>query len=115
VLYLALVFGSFLWYRRLVLASHEIVYEEYLPAVVKAMVLGKVIKLGDALRLARRGRAAVDDRRALIWPTLIQSLVFSAFLVAFTVLENGVVAWWNGRGFAGGIDTLLSSARATPS
>lgn len=111
VLYLALVFGSFLQYRRFVLASHDIEYENYLGALVKAMVLAKVIMLGDVLRLARLGRSGSADRRALVWPTLIHSAVFSVFLILFTVLENGVAGWWKGRGFAGGIQTLLSKGR----
>src|SRR5262245_28686548 len=101
VLYLALVFGAFVQYRRWILASHEIDYENYLMGLIKAMVLAKVIMLGDALRLARG-----MDRRPLIWPTLYKAVVFSLFLVAFTFLEHGVKGWWTGDGFVGGVKEL---------
>jgi len=98
VAYLGLVFGAFTQYRRLSLAEYNIEYEAYFIALIKAMVLAKVIMLGDVLRLGRG-----LERRPLIWPTLYKTAVFSIFLIAFTVVEHGAKGMWHGKGFAGGV------------
>ena len=54
-MYLAVFFGLFTWYRRLVLAEYKIIYLHYGISVIKALVLAKVIMIGRALRLGRRG------------------------------------------------------------
>lgn len=102
VAYLTLLFAAFTQYRRLLMADENIQYTEYGIAVIKAMVLGKVILVGDALRLAKR-----NEHRPMIYPTLYNTLVFTVFLAAFTVLEHGVKGWWKGQGFVGGIEELL--------
>ncbi len=104
VAYLTLVFAAFTQYRRLVLAIHGIEYGNYLIGLVKAIVLGKVLMLGDALRLARG-----MDRRPLIYPTLYKTVVFTLFLLGFTVLEDGIRGLWKGDGFIGGIRELFST------
>ena len=53
-MYLAIFFGLFTWYRRLILAEYQISYLHYGAAVIKALVLAKVIMVGRALRLGRR-------------------------------------------------------------
>ena len=67
VCYLALVFAAFTWYRRLVLAAHDITYTNYGVAVIEALVLAKVVMIGDVLRLGRR-----LEHKPLIYSTLLQ-------------------------------------------
>ena len=96
VVYLTLVFAAFTVYRRILLAEHGVSYENYGFAVVEALVLGKVIMLGDVFRLGRGLEA-----RPLIYPTLYKTLVFSALVAVFKVVEHGIKGLWQGAGFAG--------------
>ena len=82
VVYLTLVFAAFTVYRRILLAEHGVTHENYGFAVIEALVLGKVIMLGD---LARLGRGL--EAKPLIVPTLYKTLVFSALVAAFKVVE----------------------------
>lgn len=102
VAYLTLVFAAFTQYRRLTLAAYDIEYENYWIALIKAMVLGKVIMIGDALRLARG-----LDRRPLIYPTLYRTVIFSLFIIAFTIAEHAVKGMWKGEGAAAGVREFL--------
>jgi len=97
VAYLAVVFGLFAWYRRLILAQYEIKYLKYGVAVVEALVLAKVILIGDALGL---GRKLFKDK-PLIYPTLYKSVIFSVFVGIFAVLEGTVDGLFKGEGWRG--------------
>jgi hypothetical protein len=97
VVYLALVFGAFTVYRRLLLAAHDIAYTQYGIAVIEALILGKVIMIGDFLRLGRG-----LESKPLIYPTLYKTVVFCAFVAFFKVIENGVRGLLKGEGFGKG-------------
>jgi hypothetical protein len=101
VVYLTLVFAAFTVYRRFLLAEHGVSYENYGFAVIEALVLGKVIMIGD---LARLGRGL--EAKPLIYPTLYKTLVFSVLVAAFKVIEHGIKGLWQGVGFAGGLMEL---------
>jgi len=98
VLYLALVFAAFTQYRRFVLAAHDITYTNYWVAVIEALILAKVVMIGDVLRLGRR-----LEQKPLIYPTLLKTVVFSLFVGAFTLIEHLIKGLWNGKGFTGGL------------
>jgi hypothetical protein len=83
--YLWLCFGLFELYKSLILAEQHIHYTAYGLAVVKALVLGKVILVAKALHLAERHKD-----RPLIYPTLYKSSVFFVVLVLFSMLEEVV-------------------------
>jgi hypothetical protein len=102
VCYLALVFASFTQYRRLVLAAHNIEYTNYWVAVIEALVLGKVIMIGDVLGLGRR-----LEHKPLIYSALLKTVVFTIFVGAFTVLEHMVVGLWKGKGLTGDLVEFL--------
>ena len=53
-LYLAVLFGSFMVYRRLILAEFGLTYLHYGFAIIEALIIAKVILIGDAFRLGRR-------------------------------------------------------------
>lgn len=103
VAYLSLFFGVFVTYRRLILAEYEIIYGDYGIALIKALVLAKVIMLGDMMRLGRR----LEDRSLLV-PTLYKSAVFSVWVAVFTALEHMIKSLLHGSGLAGGLDELVS-------
>ena len=102
VLYLALVFAAFTQYRRFVLAVHGITYTNYGVAVIEALVLAKVIMIGDVIRLGRR-----LENKPLIYPTLLKTSVFSLFVGVFNIIEHIIKSLWKGEGLTGGFVELL--------
>lgn len=102
VIYLTLVFAAFTQYRRLVLAVHDITYTNYGVAVIEALILAKVVMIGDVLRLSRG-----LEQKPLIYPTLYKTVVFTIFCGIFTVIEHGIKGLWRGEGLAGGLFELF--------
>ena len=98
VAYLTLVFASFTQYRRFILASHDITYTHYGFAIIEALILAKVIMIGDVFRLGRG-----LEHKPLIYPTLYKTVVFTLFVALFTILEHMVKSLWNGTGLTGGL------------
>jgi hypothetical protein len=84
-IYLLLMFGAFTTYRRLVESESGINYLHYGFAVAKALILAKVILVGQALGLGRR-----FEHPPLITSVLFKCLVFGLFFLLFTVLEHVV-------------------------
>jgi hypothetical protein len=103
VIYLTLVFAAFTQYKRLVLASYDITYTNYWVAVIEALILAKVIMIGDVARLGRG-----FEEKPLIYPALYKTVVFSLFVGAFTILEHTIKGLWKGEGLTGGIVALLA-------
>jgi hypothetical protein len=102
VIYLTLVFAAFTQYRRLLLAVYDITYTNYWFAVIEALILAKVIMIGDVVRLGRG-----LEHKPLIVPTLYKTVVFTLFVGAFSVLEHAIKGLWTGTGFMGGISEFL--------
>jgi hypothetical protein len=98
VIYLALVFAAFTQYRRLLLAAYDITYTNYWVAMIEALILAKVIMIGDVVRLGRG-----LEHKPLIVPTLYKTVVFTLFVEAFTVLEHAIQGFFKGTGFMGGV------------
>lgn len=98
VLYLTLMFGAFIQYRRFVLAAHDITYTNYGVAVIQALILAKVVMIGDVVRLDRR-----LEQQPLIYSTLYKAVVFSLFVGAFTLIEHVIKGLWMGKGLTGGL------------
>ena len=94
VVYLTLVFASFTQYRRLVLAAHDITYTNYWVAVIEALVLAKVVMIGDVLHLGRR-----LEHKPLIYSTLLMTIVFTIFVGTFTLIEHVIKGLWKGEAF----------------
>jgi len=84
---------AFTQYRRFILAAHDITYTNYWVAVIEALILAKVIMIGDVLRLSR----GLEDK-PLIYPTLYKSVVFTLFVAVFTLFEHAIKGLWAGRG-----------------
>ena len=82
-LYLSVFFCTFLSYRRLVLHEVGIVYFHYGFALLKALVLAKVILLGQGVKFGRK-----YDDRVLIVSTCFKVVLFRIFYLAFEILEH---------------------------
>ena len=79
VAYLAVV-SLLTQYRRLVLAAHDITYTNYWVALIEALILAKVVMIGDVFRLGRH-----LEHKPLIYSTLLKTVVFTIFVAAFTL------------------------------
>jgi hypothetical protein len=101
VAYLSLMFAAFTQYRRLILAAHDIAYTNYWVAVIEALILAKVIMIGDAFRLGR----GFEDR-PLIYPTVYKAVVFSIFVAVFKLIEHTIKGLWKGEGIMVGLVDL---------
>jgi hypothetical protein len=82
-IYLAAMLAAFMWYRRFVLSESGISYFHYWAAVIQALVLAKVILIGQALGVGRQFEGS-----RLILSVLFKSLVFAVFIALFAVLEH---------------------------
>ena len=102
VCYLTLVFAAFTIYRRLILAAHDITYTNYGFAVIEALILAKVIMIGEVARLGRG-----FENKPLIFTVLYKTFVFTLFVAVFTVLEHLIKGLWEGTGFMGGLTAFL--------
>lgn len=105
-LYLAVFFCTFLTYRRLLMRELGISYLHYGMALVKAIVLAKVILLGRHTRLARR-----LDERPLIIPTLYKIVIFSLYTLAFEILEHIIESLVHGKPITDAFGEMLSVGR----
>jgi len=106
VIYLTLVFAAFTQYRRFVLAAYDITYTNYWISIIEALILAKVIMIGNVFHLGRG-----LEHKPLIYPTIFKTAVFSLFVGAFTILEYTVKGLWEGKGVTAGIADLLAKGR----
>jgi hypothetical protein len=114
--YLACFFGVFTMYRRLILAEYEITYLNYGFSVLEALVLAKIIMIGDIIGLGR----GLEDK-PLIFPTLYKTLVFIVWVACLSVLEHMTEGILHGKGVGGafhdflrmGTDELLARCMVT--
>src|SRR5687767_7720594 len=97
VLYMAIFFGVFTTYRRLLLAHYGINYADYGISVIRALVLGKVVLVAETLRLGR----GFEDK-PLIVPTLYKTFLFTVCVAVFDIAENWI------RGLIGGFGTMVA-------
>jgi hypothetical protein len=103
-LYLALFFCAFTTYRLLVMKEMGVSYFHYGFALIKALVLAKVILLGQSVRFAK----VFDDRR-LIVPTFYKVILFSFFVLAFEVLEHVIGGLLHGEDLQGAFHEMMSA------
>ena len=102
--YLFVFFGVFVMYRRLVLAEYGISYFHYGYAFFKALVLAKIIMIGDYLGLAKRLR-----ERPLIVTTLYKAIVFAVWVVFFNLVESMIEGLIDGKGLTEGFRKIAAS------
>lgn len=82
-IYLALMFSAFLTYRRLTLSESGVTYLHYGAGVIEALILAKVILIGQAVGLGRR-----FEDEPLIVSVLFKSIIFGVFVGVFSVIEH---------------------------
>ena len=110
--YLYVCFGVILLYKASILHSQGIHYAPFGLAIVKALILGKFILIGLALKVGER----VAPSR-ILFDILFKSLVFLLVVIVLSIIEEICVGLFHGRavhdalaGLAGG---TLPEALAT--
>jgi hypothetical protein len=94
-LYLAVLLGSFALYRRLTYAELGISYLTYGFKLVEALVIAKVILIGEALGLGRN-----YEQRPLIVSVAVKTFLFTILIIVFTILEHAIEARVHGEPWA---------------
>ena len=106
-IYLAIFFGMFAWYRRVILAEYEISYLHYGIALFEALVLAKIITLKKVLCF---GCGSLEEK-PLIFPTIYKAFLFSVWAGCFTLLEHTIEGLGHGKGLAGGLAELVGKGK----
>ena len=105
-LYLAAFFCAFTTYRRLVMNEFGLSYFHYGFALLKALVLAKVILLGKLVPAVR-----VFDDRPLIVPTFYKVALFSLFVLVFEVLERVIGGFLHGKDLSAVFQEIIGVGR----
>jgi hypothetical protein len=82
-IYMSIIFSAIILYRRLVLAQHGIVVEDYFLGVFKAFVIAKVVMIGAFLAISRK-----FEHRPLFIPILYKAFLFTLMVMFFDVIEE---------------------------
>jgi hypothetical protein len=92
-LLLSLFLGAVADYRRVILADFGISYTHWGIALIEALIISKVILIGDVLHLGRRSGRSV-------FGTAVQRAIGYGFLIlGFELVEHGVRALVHGETF----------------
>lgn len=90
--YLLLIFTLFQLHEYVVLRQHELPYTRFGFGIIKALVLAKVMLIGDEMKLGRR-----LSKQPFIYSVIGRSALFTVLFVAFDFLEQIVRALFTGR------------------
>ena len=93
--YLALLIGAFTTYRRLLMAEYQLGYLAYGYGLIQALVLAKLIVMGESLGLGER-----FYDKPLIIPTLYKSLIFGLLALVFSIMEHFIKGFLHGKDLA---------------
>ena len=107
-LYLAFFFCALATYSMLLLDSFHVSYFAYGTAVINALVIAKVILIGEAVHVGTR-----FEKRALFYSTIWKAFVFGLLVFGFHILEEIIRHLVHEKEFAGAfrnirIDELLA-------
>lgn len=95
--YLAFFFCALAAYNMLLLKKYHIEYLTFSFALINALVIAKVILIGDALHIGRQ-----CEERSLLVAAVVKSLLFGLLVFAFHVVEE-LMKWMLHRSNAGGM------------
>jgi len=99
--FLAAFFIALTTYRTVLLAEYQVAYVRYGYAIVEALILGKVILIGEAIGIGRR----FHDQPLMI-STLWKTFTFGIFVALFAILEHLVESWIHGESLASAFPAL---------
>lgn len=93
--YLYVCLGGLMIYKTAVLRDAGIAFAPLGIALVKALLLGKFMLIGQGVGIGTRGAP-----RPLVIHAVRRSLLLAALLMSLAVVEELLVGWWRGRGVA---------------
>jgi hypothetical protein len=93
--FLALMFGAFTTYRRLILSEFGITYVHYGAGVVEALIVVKVILIGQALGIGKR-----FEKSSLLVAAGFKALLYGALVAAFAAVEHWIEGLAHGKNLA---------------
>lgn len=91
-LFLTLFFSAFTIYRQLLLEEYTHTYLHLGYGVFEALVMAKVLVIGEALNLGKR-----FENKPLIVPTFCKAVIFSLFVLVLTLIEHVFVGYFSGK------------------
>lgn len=94
-IYLWVLLALFVINQSIVLTREAHSYQAHFFAFVNALVLAKVLLIGEDLHLGNRFRD-----KPLLYSIFYKCFVFTIFFIAFHILERVVVGVWSGRTIA---------------
>jgi len=95
-LYLAFFFCALATYSMLLLNKYDISYFNYGVALLNALIIAKVILIGEYAHLGKR-----HENKPLFLSSLYKAILFSVLVFAFHVVEELIKRLIHGKGFAG--------------
>jgi hypothetical protein len=101
VLYLWVIFGLLSVYKSVILSQNHLEYPEHAFAIINALVFGKVLLIGEHLRLGTR-----FSDKPLIYPILHKCFIFTLVLFGFHMAESVVVGLWRGHTLANSLPSI---------
>jgi hypothetical protein len=93
--YIWILLAAVAAHESILLGNKHINYQAQGFAIVNALILAKVLLIGEDLRLGTR----FAKNKPLIYTILYRCLVFSVFIVAFHFVEEAVVGTFRGKTF----------------
>ena len=102
--YLYVTLGAVILMKTAVLHTEGIAFAPLGIAIVKAVVLGKFVLLGNLLHVGGR-----DISGPLIWPTLRRAFAFLVLLVILTIIEEVVVGLFHHQSIATSLGELFGA------
>jgi len=94
--YLASYFCALSVYRTLLLEQNDIPYFTFGTALLNAFIITKVILIGEAARLGKRG-----ESKPIIYSAIYKAVVYGALVFAFHMVEEIVKMLFQGKEIAG--------------
>jgi hypothetical protein len=95
-LYLVLLIGAFNIYGWLLMAEYQVGYFVYGCSLVEALILAKVIMVGEGLGIGER-----FADRPLIFPTLYKTMLFALCVLALAILERLITGFFHRENVTG--------------
>jgi hypothetical protein len=89
--YLWILLGLFSVHKSLVLNEHDLIYHQGF-AFINAWLLAKVMLTAEMFHVADNLK-----HKALIYPIVFKSAVFSVILISFYIIEEMLIGMWHGK------------------
>ena len=102
--YLYVTLGAVILMKTAVLRTEGVEFIPWGIAIVKAVVLGKFVLLGNMVHVGGR-----DISGPLIWPTLRRAFAVLVLLIVLTIIEEAVVGLFHHRSIAASLGELFGA------